>query len=256
RGARRPSRARAAMPAPVLPAVVEPAAIWYSAVQALWAGLGILLLLLALQGWRSNGGTWRLVLGASWAVAAAAFWSGGYAAGPTGLAYLWADGRPHCRRAAAVPILATALAALVLLGLGGREVLMSGVAPGGLRAAISRPVRGILHTCQAIPEALVLGNLGLDATTAASQGVILTAAGIGLWAWSRRRAGRPNPLEATGFALVIISFLMVYIFRGDLHFDFLRAYGWYDAIPQVGAVLFAAGWWTALRTPLRPKRPL
>src|SRR5262249_53362683 len=66
----------------------------------------------------------------------------------------------------------------------------------------------------------------------------------------------PNALEATGFTLVIISFLMVYTFRGDLHFDFLRAYGWYDAIPQVGAVLFVAGWWTALRTPLRPKRPL
>ena len=37
---------------------------------------------------------------------------------------------------------------------------------------------------------------------------------------------------------------MVFFFRGDMPYEDLRPVGWYHAIPQVGAVLFAAGWWS------------
>ncbi len=43
---------------------------------------------------------------------------------------------------------------------------------------------------------------------------------------------------------------MEWSFRGYVDFDFWRTTDiramvpWYDAIPQVGAVLFAAGWWS------------
>lgn len=40
--------------------------------------------------------------------------------------------------------------------------------------------------------------------------------------------------------------MLACLFRGNLPFSSLRPVGWYYAIPQVGAVLFAAGWWSAL----------
>jgi hypothetical protein len=43
--------------------------------------------------------------------------------------------------------------------------------------------------------------------------------------------------------------LLVFYFRGNLPYTSLRAYGWYHTIPQLGAILFAAGWWAAVRRP-------
>jgi hypothetical protein len=91
----------------------------------------------------------------------------------------------------------------------------------------------------------------------------------GIWVLSRHRstfpgrgfAFRANPLEAAGVVLAVASFGMVFAVRGtETTFDNLRALGWYDAIPQLGAVLFAAGWWsgpldsTIPRT-IEPPRP-
>jgi hypothetical protein len=43
--------------------------------------------------------------------------------------------------------------------------------------------------------------------------------------------------------LVAASFGMIFAVRGtETTFDNLRALGWYDAIPELGAVLFVSGW--------------
>ena len=46
---------------------------------------------------------------------------------------------------------------------------------GQTLAEAVHPVRGLLHTSQAIPGNLILGNLGLSASPTPMQGVILTA---------------------------------------------------------------------------------
>ncbi|HZW32419.1 MAG TPA: hypothetical protein VFF52_17020, partial [Isosphaeraceae bacterium] len=131
------------------------------------------------------------------------------------------------------------------------------------------PFQGIQSTAQAIPENLVFGNLGLQVETAPIQGLVLTLGLILLWAsrrlaWRSQLAPAPkpgtrrlplpsftfNPMECAGAALVLGSYLLEWSFRGYLEYHNLRTLNlraivpWYDAIPQIGAVLFAAGWWS------------
>jgi hypothetical protein len=59
-----------------------------------------------------------------------------------------------------------------------------------------------------------------------------------------------NPLESAGAAIVLGCYLLEWTFRGYFEYHNLRTISpyvivpWYDLIPQVGAVLFAVGWWT------------
>ena len=125
---------------------------------------------------------------------------------------------------------------------------------------------GLNHTAQAIPEFLVLNNLGLDASTTDVQGWALTLLLCSGWyisrlrdrehntrgievrggsGWNRVRGMIPpvHPLEAAGGVLILLGFGMSYTARGQYTFDNLRALGWYHAIPQLGAVCVWAGWW-------------
>lgn len=150
------------------------------------------------------------------------------------------------------------------------------------------PVRGAVITAQAIPENLVLANLGLDAPTTPIQGLVLTLCLILLWASRRLRpqtaavpparaatdsaspdvapqdvAGRRwfwpsftfNPLECAGAATVVGCYLLEWTFRGYFEYHYLRTLTpytivpWYDVIPQIGAVLFAMGWWSGPHRP-------
>ena len=66
------------------PRSLKSPATWYSAGQTLWAGLGVLLTLLALQSWRRSGGGWRLALSVVAAFLGGGFWTIGHVAGPAG----------------------------------------------------------------------------------------------------------------------------------------------------------------------------
>lgn len=242
-------------------AVMESAGTWYAASQTLWAGLGILLTLWYLQGWRRSGGRVRLVLAVLSTWFAAGFWLVGHAAGPVGAVYLWTDRRPRCRRAAWIPLAATAIAVAVTLGLGGREINASARQNRNLHGLTLgeaiHPVRGVLHALQAIPENLVFGNLGLVTETTQLQGALLTLGIAAAWFWFRVRAGRASPLEWAGVTLVAASEFVEWSVRGYYPYSLLRgAYPWYDALPQVGAVLFAAGWlWGRRSVPTRTVEP-
>jgi hypothetical protein len=52
----------------------------------------------------------------------------------------------------------------------------------------------------------------------------------------------------------VANFAMIFAVRGtETTFDNLRALGWYDAIPQLGAVLFVAGWSSGKRESPLPR---
>ena len=265
----RPARGLAAMAAVGLSSVLGPAVLWYAAGQALAAGTMILAMLGALQAWRARGSWWRLGCGLLAAVAAPLFWSAGYTAGPVGAAYLWADGRHSCRRAAVLPLAASLVTAIVVGIVAGSSIAVTprlGRAGWSLRD-LDRLEPAVAHTAQAVCEALVLNNLGLDAATTPGQALVLVAILAGLWVRSRRRSdpagpgprpGLPvNPLEAAGVVLVVANFAMIFAVRGtETTFDNLRTLGWYDVVPQLGAVLFAAGWLSGrTEPPLRTVQP-
>jgi hypothetical protein len=264
----RPAVGLAAMAAVGLSTVMGPAILRYSSGQALMSGTLILLMLIALQAWRRDRGWPCLVIAVLAAIAASLCWSAGYAAGPASLAYLWGAGKKS--RLVGMLVLAVSLllgvAAWSVLGPSGRTE--AGASEGAGQLVKRIPV-GLAHTARAIPEALVLNNLGLDARTEGLQGwALCLLLGSGwyfctLRSCKREAAGGPIPsrvayvlscvlpLEAAGAMLVLIDFGMIYTARGNYSFENVRALGWYHAIPQLGAVLFAAGWLSG-----RPPRPL
>jgi hypothetical protein len=142
--------------------VVLPVVSHYAASQALWSGAAIVATLLATHAWRSRGGTWRLVPAAIGVLAAPAIWSGGLVAGPAAAAALWADGRPRCRRAAVAMIALSGVAALVILGLSRQYINEDAVVNEIHRELWPRPVQGLLNAIQAVAEATILNNLGLE----------------------------------------------------------------------------------------------
>jgi hypothetical protein len=267
--------------------LMQPAASWYSASEATGAGLGVLLTLWFAQGWRFWGGKWRLIMIVVSTWFAGGCWTTGHVAGLVVAAYLWADGRRRCRFAAIIPLLSSTIAVAAVLGLGGRGIGEQSTISFHGRSAkdASSPLQGALHTVQAIPERLILGDLGLTAKTTFAQAMVLIFVLVLVWAISRRRSSwdssavddsrggggdsavarkslawiRPSPLECAGAVLVFASYGMLWTFRGYLPFSSLRGFvQWYETIPQIGAALFAAGWWasTHANVPKQESAPL
>ena len=230
--------------------VTHPAVTWFSASQALWAGTAILVAIALAQSWSEKGGASRLAAVALTTFLAPAVWSGGLLAGPAVVTYLYfkkqrrcsrgrhASGRCHARFRRADPDF-VARADPRRRESSGRNA----------RDVWPRPIQALLHTAQVLVEECVCGNLGLHVTTTPRQAVALLFALAVLHTWSRR--GRPgwNALEASGAFIALGGCLLVFFFRGNLPYSSLRALGWYHTIPQLGAILFAAGWWTALSAP-------
>ncbi len=253
---RRMSLGLAAMVLIGVTTVMEPALTWYSAGQTLWAALAVVGMLVLLQWSRVRGSRFWLAMAAAPALAAPLLWSGGLVAGPVGWAYLRSTTDPRTRRAAWWPLGATVTGAGLILAFGWRGLRDSLRSEAADSSGWTRALWGVFHTAQAIPEALIARNLGLDVVTTASQAVVLCVA-LGLvWGWSRRWNARPSPMEASGALMVLLGFLLAYSFRGRFPFSSLRGLGWYNTIPQVGAVLFVLGWWSGDRAgePGRPSR--
>jgi hypothetical protein len=234
----------AAMAAVGTSSLMFSAAGWYSAGQPLWAGFGILATLWYLQGWRRAGGSLRLLLASVAAMTAGWLWTVGHLAGPLGAIYLWTDGRARCRFAAVIPLFASVLAFAIAMGLGGRSIDATVSLHGRTAREAFDPIHGALYTMQAIPENLVFGNLGVFAETTALQGALLSVALLFTWAWTRSPQWRFGPLECAGAAMVLGSYFLEWSIRGYKPFAELRlvVVPWYDGIPQIGTVLFLAGW--------------
>jgi hypothetical protein len=249
-------------------------AMWYSAGQPLWAGFGILATLWYAQSYRRSGNRPAILLAGIFATLAGWFWTIGHAAGPTAAVYLWQDGRRRCRLAAIAPLAATTLSVGIAMGLGGRRMDATISFHGRDARTAAKPIQGLLHTCQAIPENLIFANLGLTVPTTPSQGVLITSLLFLAWArsaWASRRlsklTGLFSPLELSGATMVITAYAVEWTFRGYMDYQFLRTINlrfivpWYDSIPQIGTCLFLAGCWErhertrdiALST--RPKLP-
>jgi hypothetical protein len=242
----RTALALGAMAAAGITTVLLPVLDHYAASQALWSGAAIVATLLATCAWRKRGGAWRLVVAGLGVLAAPAVWSGGLAAGPAASAALWADGRPRRRLAALALLGLTAAATMGILFLT-RQYIKEDLIVNEIHSELwPRPIQGALNAVQAVAESTILNNLGIDGATTAFQASVLLGIVVCLWHASRRGKSQVTPLEASGAVLVVTSALLVYLFRGNLPYSSLRPVGWYYALPHIGAVLFVAGWWSAL----------
>ncbi|MHB1556773.1 MAG: hypothetical protein ACYC61_04740 [Isosphaeraceae bacterium] len=230
-----------------LSSVCYPIVTWYSAGQALWAGAAVVVTVSLARAWAVKGGVLRFVAIVAGAIAAAAVWSGGLAAGPAAIAYLFARKTPRARRAALLLAGITAVAAVGVVVFSRGHLLENANFWERHEGLLPRPVQAVLHTGQAMVEVGLFGNLGVDATTTPGQAVGLLVLLAALHAWSRGGPGRLNPLEAAGFTMAVVCYLLEFALRGNLAYSQLRLLSWYNAVPQVGIVLFAAGWWSAVR---------
>ncbi len=208
--------------------VLEPTTARFALSRSLWAGLAALAMLIMLQDWRSRGGSWRLAVALAASFAAPLSGPGGFAAGPAGLAYLLTDGRPRCRKAAGLPLCVAAVASFV-----GQS--------GGFLGFKTGRVRDLGGEVVDLPGVLIFQNLGLDVPITTVQGSVLILGLVAVWIWSRA-GSRPNPLEAAGVTLAVVG-----LWRNSAT----------PAVAVIGAVLFAAGWWSGCHGQERdPSEPI
>jgi hypothetical protein len=232
-------------------AVMRSAGSWFSAAQVLGASFGTLLVLWFLQCRRRS--THKMIASAT-AIASVAVagwsWTVGYVAGPVGAAYLLAD-RPRRNWPLAVALLITpGVVGGATLMISGRAIAeQSTISFHGREATGAiEPAAAFFHTIQAIPERLLLGDLGTVGTWNIQQATILMTGIAALWYLTRRGKGAPTRLEVAGAAMLTSSYAVEWLFRGYLPFSSLRGFvPWYDAGPQVGLALMLAGWWSAAR---------
>jgi hypothetical protein len=237
-----------------LSTVTHTAVTWFSAGQALWAGTAIVATLLLARSWCERGGTWRLALVAIGTVLAPAVWSGGLIAGPAAIAYLWVRQRAGARGAIALLGIVTIVPVLVVLVLSQRHLQATPIVWEHHQGLLPRPIQALLHSAQALVESCLFGNFGLVAITTPRQALAVLVVLGAFWAWTRGGFRGITPLEAAGATVAMGSCVLVYVFRGNLPYSSLRSLGWYHAIPEMGAIVFAAGWWSALN-PRQASRP-
>ena len=172
-------------------------ACWYSAGQTLWAGFGILATLWYAQCWRRSPRPGACPRRASRPMLAGWFWTIGHIAGPGRGALPLARRPPPCRargrrarwRRRSWPCRS---ACLWVAGKIDSTVSFHGRTTG----EAARPVEGFLHTAQAIPENLVLGNLGLRPRRPRLRAWCSRSSLLGVWfirALAARRAARVQP---------------------------------------------------------------
>ncbi len=150
----------AAMAAMGLTPVMASPASWYSAGQTLWSGFCILATLWYAQCWRRRASITALVLATISAALAGWFWTIGYLAGPVAAVYLWLDGRRRCRLAAALPLVASVLALVAALALGGARSTVPSACTGILRSRRHVPFRVCCIRLRPFPKHWSWATLG------------------------------------------------------------------------------------------------
>ena len=174
----RPVAGLAAMAILALSTVMEPVIVWYSAGQALCAGSAIVATLIALEGWLSRGGVWRLVLAAVSGIAAPLLWSGGLLAGPVATVYLWSRGKPQDRRAAVAILVLTGCLAGLLVRSVNRQIEQATESGPRRHGVMEKATQAARSTSIAIPEVLVLRNLGIDAALTGARAWCFACTGL------------------------------------------------------------------------------
>ena len=82
-------------------------------------------------------------------------------------------------------------------------------------SAAARALESFRSTAMAIPEILILRNLGIEPSVTGLQGAVLCAAIA--WCWSRGGLKNVRGLEAAGAVVFLGGFLMVFFFRETCH---------------------------------------
>ena len=218
--------------------------MWYAAGQTLWAGLFIVTALILIQELlrRNWHWLWPSVVICCWI--AGGFWTIGHAAGPVGAIYIMSVTRGRKRLLALIPFAATLVAVVFSLAFGGKAIDPTISFHGRTTREALGPIQGLSHTCHSIIETLILGNLGINATTTNTQAVILTIILFVCWLLWHVRSRQPvTALEWTGAALCISAYWVEWSFRGYFSWNNLKGIvTWYDSIPQIGWVMFLCGW--------------
>ena len=228
---------------------------WYSAGQTLWAGFGILATLWYAQCWRRSRLNARAPTGRGLGQLAGWFWTIGHLAGPVAAVYLWLTAGDDAGWPPRCPMAATVLGVARGAALGGGKIDSTVSFHGREHAAqAAGPLAGFVHTAQAIPENLILANLGLKAQTTAAPGELVISLDFGRsWAASQRAAGRGiASVQSAGMHRVWPWFSeptwssgrcgAIFRFRSLRTINLGMIVPWYDVVPQIGAVLFVAGW--------------
>jgi hypothetical protein len=233
--------------------VYQQAVFWFSASFSVLSLDMMLLALLAAQGWRRTGRPGSLLLAATWAALAPAWFAIGYLAGPLCVLYLLpaeADGRPAWRRwaEALVPLLGTA-AFLALSLPRTAERIMHLEHYGAHRTALQAfsPRIGLLYTCRSLADNLFLGVFGVSTP----QGVVLPLPAVfvivallavaGAWWWWRAPCRR---LLLLGLGFILASYFLVYGARSTWPWaakPWMHTWSRYHLLPQLGLVLFVCG---------------
>ncbi len=239
-------------------------ASWYSAGQPLWAGFGILAALWYAQSYRGSGNRWALALGGVATVIAGWLWTIGHVAGPAAAVYLWCAGSRRCRRAAIVPLAATAFAIGLALGLGGAISIARSASTAGTCAPRRTPFKGSFIPLRPFRKTWFSPTWACRSrphpTRACCSRCFCSLPGAAV-PGSGAAAGDGerlfSPLECAGCAIVLMAYLVEWTFRGYMEFRYLRTINlrftvpWYDAVPQIGAVLLLAGLWIRHRPGVR-----
>ena len=227
-----------------LSTLIESAVVWYSAGQALLAGMVVLATLDRRAGLAGARGGWRL----GWPsrrTSSPRRGSGRGArrrAGRRGLSLV----RRPSPRAVGRPLRFLVVAFACVGGL----LLRLGPARRWNRCEPADPRVGVgAKALEACPldrawrslRALVLRNLGIDAPLTGAAGLVLCLALAGCWLrGGPRRANGPRGSRGGDRPVRLPDGLLlpgIHAVRGH------RAVGWYHAIPAIGAILFVAGWW-------------
>jgi hypothetical protein len=247
--------------------VYQQAVFWFSASFSVLSLDFLLLGLLAAQAWRRTGRPWQLLLAATWAALAPAWFAIGILAGPLCCLYLLpaeekgdAAGGTRLARwlrpvqhvlAALVPVLGSVAFLAVSLPRTAEVILHLPHYEGKTAIEAFHVLPGLVNAGRSIVDNLVLGMFGVSGMPYLVCPLpwvfvllaLLTAGGV--WWW---RGVRQYRLLLLGLGCILANYVLVYGARSQEGWNYLTANGYglhtwsrYHLFPQFGLTLFLIG---------------